>query len=174
MLYARSRTEECILTKTTGQMYEGNRVWSLKAPPSHSGFTLDAHLLWSYNREESQKHKNCGRHPSVRLSLLNTTSTKSYSSEGILTNGLYWLFDRSYRINKLSLCISEQDVFNTDTRDLWELWLWVFDSQENSKSALTPRGSEVQWQVKYIYEGLCIHVSHYGDITVSVMLWFVW
>lgn len=45
-----------ILTKTTGQMYEGNRVWSFKAPPSHSGLTLDAHLLWSYK----EKHKSVG------------------------------------------------------------------------------------------------------------------
>lgn len=28
-----------ILTRMTGQMYEGSRVWSLSAPPSHSCFT---------------------------------------------------------------------------------------------------------------------------------------
>lgn len=76
-------------------------------------------------------------------------------------------------INKLSLCISEQDVFNTDTRDLWELWLWVFDSHENSKSALTPRGSEVQWQVKYIWRSVysCITLwRHYSFSYVVVCL----
>lgn len=86
--------EKETLTKTTGQMYEGNRVWSLKAPPSHSGFTLDAHLLWSYRGEEKQKHKNCGRNPSVGLSISNVTSVKHL--EAGCPDSTYPLFDRPY------------------------------------------------------------------------------
>lgn len=71
-----NRAEESVLTRTTGQMYKGNRVWSLNAPPSHSGFTLDAHLLWSYGGEE--KHKNCGCNPSVGVSMSNVRSMKHF------------------------------------------------------------------------------------------------
>lgn len=61
-------------------------MWSLKAPPSHSGFTLDAHLLWSYGGEEKQKHKNCGRRPSVELVTSHVTSMKhNTSGEYMLT-----------------------------------------------------------------------------------------
>lgn len=58
-------TESRVLTRTTGQMYDGSSVWSLRAPPSHSGFTWDAHLLWSCSGQEKQNHKSCRRHPSV-------------------------------------------------------------------------------------------------------------
>ncbi|MEQ2274063.1 hypothetical protein XENORESO_013361, partial [Xenotaenia resolanae] len=60
-------SESSNLTRTTGQMYDGSKVWSLRAPPSHSGFTWDAHLLWSCGGQEKKNHKNCRRRPSVIL-----------------------------------------------------------------------------------------------------------
>lgn len=56
-----------ILTRMTGQMYEGSRVWSLSAPPSHSCFTWEAHLLWSCSTEKSRHVQSCD--PLMRLSL---------------------------------------------------------------------------------------------------------
>lgn len=104
------RAKESALTRTTGQMYEGNRVWSLKAPPSHSGFTLDAHLLWSYGGEE--KHKNCGCNPSVGLSMSNVSSMKDFGGESLSWQDIYndCLTGHSASVKKLSICISVQNI----------------------------------------------------------------
>lgn len=107
-----------ILTRTTGQMYEGNRVWSLKAPPSHSGFTLDAHLLWSCRGEERQKHKNCGRNPSAALSASNDTRMKCFTFEAVNPDSIYQLFDGPHGIELKSyvLCASMQNIFHAEMR----------------------------------------------------------
>lgn len=120
--------EESVLTRTTGQMYEGNRVWSLKAPPSHSGFTLDAHLLWSYGGEK--KHKNCGRNPSVGLSMSNVTSMKRFGGGRLSWQNIYTecLTGHTASVTKLSICISVQNISPAEIRTA-ALWTWAFWQQ---------------------------------------------
>lgn len=38
------------LTRMMGQIELGGRMWSFRGPQSHSGFTWEAHLLWSWRR----------------------------------------------------------------------------------------------------------------------------
>lgn len=56
---ARSLPSSCkkgALTRTTGQMQDGSKMWSLSGPPSHSGFTWEAHLLWSWRGWEESMY----------------------------------------------------------------------------------------------------------------------
>lgn len=46
----RARWLHWSLTRMMGQIELGGRMWSFRGPQSHSGFTWEAHLLWSWGR----------------------------------------------------------------------------------------------------------------------------
>ena len=45
------------LTRMMGQIELGGRMWSFRGPQSHSGFTWEAHLLWSWRRRRRRRRR---------------------------------------------------------------------------------------------------------------------
>lgn len=118
-----------VLTSTAGQMYDGSRVWSFRLPPSHSGFTWDAHLLWYCGGQEKENHKDCRRLPSDTALSHSVSQSDSMAARFISHGG-------SMK-TPCAPCLKQEQVFG----------LLGLNFYLTSRTTVSPSGTRTQWHM---------------------------